>query len=80
MAYDIRFTAKADQVRRTLPTGARVALAAKLAVIARNPSRHGHPLSPGKRACPFGGNSRGLVIYVDDMKRLITVEDVLWAK
>ncbi len=80
MAYQVIFKPQADEIRRTLPVGAKAALRVKLNAIARNPHKHGHHIGAGERACPFGGSNRGLIIYIDDAKRLITVTNILWAK
>jgi mRNA-degrading endonuclease RelE of RelBE toxin-antitoxin system len=80
MAYQIAFTPAADAVRRTLPMTARVTLRTKLTAIARDPSNHGRSYGAGQRVCPFGRSDQGLVVYIDDQRKLITVTRIVWAK
>ncbi|KWW97772.1 hypothetical protein TH66_20125 [Carbonactinospora thermoautotrophica] len=82
MAYRVVFDPRADEIRRTLPLRAKVALKAKLALIFKDPTAYGRQYgsSPYMRACPFGGNDQGLIIYIDDMRQTITVTDIVWVE
>lgn len=80
MAYRVTFTDEAEMQRRSLPFTAKTLLRLKLAQIAADPTAHGRSAGGDmrRRQCEFG--SYGLVYYWDDMKSLVTVTGLIWAK
>lgn len=43
-------------------------------------ANHRRSYGSGERVCPFGLSDQGLVVYIDDQRRLITVTRNVWAK
>jgi hypothetical protein len=77
MAYKVVYETPAEAVRRSLPLRARMALAARMRLIAASPhpGKTGKDHGGGRRYDRFGNN--GLVVYrVADAVILVTVIDV----
>jgi hypothetical protein len=79
MAYRVIYETKADKIRRGLPIGARLALAARMRQIANDPYKHSRPYSGSTtRSATF--SARGIVVFrVQQEVILVTVVDATWS-
>lgn len=78
MAYRVVYETQADKIRRALPIGARLALAARMRQVASDPYKHSRPyVGVTTRSATFTG--RGIVVFrVQQEVILVTVVDVTW--